>query len=102
MLDKYIYMYILFYMNTNLTATRSLQKWGNSSGVRLPSKIIKAARLHDDQQLSVSLRGRSIILTPLNTEEDLTLKSMLRGVTPKDVHGEVDWGMNVGAETIDA
>ncbi len=88
-------------MSTDIIATQSLQKWGNSSGVRLPKKLIKAAKFKDDQLLIVSLKGQSIVLTPVRSADDFTLKTMLRGVTPKNVHGELDWGHDVGAEIID-
>jgi antitoxin MazE len=88
-------------MSTDIVATQSLQKWGNSSGVRLPKKIIKAAKLKDDQLLKVSLKGQSIVLTPIKGAEEFTLKKMLEGVTPENVHGEFDWGPDVGAEIID-
>ena len=94
-------MYILVYMSNNTVATQSLQKWGNSAGVRLPKKVIKAAKLKLDQQLVVSLKGQSIILTPLQSDDDFTLDKMLEGVTPENVHGEFDWGPDVGAEIID-
>lgn len=94
-------MYILVYMINNTVATQSLQKWGNSAGVRLPKKIIKAAKLKLDQPLVVSLKGQSIILTPIQSDDDFTLATMLDGVTPENVHGEFDWGPNVGAEIID-
>jgi antitoxin MazE len=94
-------MYILVYMSNDIVATQSLQKWGNSAGVRLPKKVIKAAKLKLDQQLVVSLKGQSIILTPLQSDDDFTLDKMLEGVTPENVHGEFDWGPDVGAEIID-
>jgi antitoxin MazE len=88
-------------MSNNTVATQSLQKWGNSAGVRLPKKVIKAAKLKLDQQLVVSLKGQSIILTPVQSDDDFTLDKMLEGVTPENVHGEFDWGPDVGAEIID-
>ena len=88
-------------MSNNTVATQSLQKWGNSDGVRLPKKVIKAAKLKLDQQLVVSLKGQSIILTPVQSDDDFTLDKMLEGVTPENVHGEFDWGPDVGAEIID-
>ena len=88
-------------MSTNTIATQSLQKWGNSSGVRLPKKIIKAAKLKDNQLLAVSLKGQSIVLTPIKSTDSFTLDKMLEGVTPENVHGEFDWGPDVGAEIID-
>jgi len=94
-------MYILVYMN-NAVATQSLQKWGNSAGVRLPKKVIKAAKLKLDQPLVVSLKGQSIILTPVKPDDGFTLKKMLVGVTPENVHGEISWGPDAGAEIIDS
>lgn len=83
-----------------MNVTLNLQKWGNSSGVRLPKKVIDAARLDPNQSMSVSLQGDSIILTPVRKEE-YTLETMLKGVTPEMVGGELDWGPDVGSEIID-
>ena len=93
-------MYILVYMTNKTVATQSLQKWGNSAGVRLPKKIIKAANLKLDQELIVSLNGQSIVLTPLQPQNSLTLEEMLKGVTPENVHSEINWGTDVGVEKI--
>ena len=84
-----------------MNITRNLQKWGNSSGIRLPKKVIDAAHLKPEQPMAISLKGRSIVLTPVSEEDDFTLEAMLKGVTPENVHPEVDWGEDVGAEIID-
>ena len=80
-----------------MNITLSLQKWGNGTGVRIPKKVVQAAKLHINQPLSVVLQDDSIVLTPVKDSE-LTLESMLRGVTPDQVSGELDWGEDVGAE----
>ncbi len=80
-----------------MNITLSLQKWGNGTGVRIPKKVVQAAKLHINQPLSVVLQDDSIVLTPVKDSE-LTLESMLRGVTPDKVGGELDWGEDVGAE----
>ena len=78
--------------------TRSLQKWGNGRGVRIPQKVVQAANLRISQPLIVSLQGTSIVLTPVINKDDLTLESMLEGVTPDLVAGELNWGEDVGVE----
>ncbi|KKU44393.1 MAG: hypothetical protein UX60_C0007G0017 [Berkelbacteria bacterium GW2011_GWA2_46_7] len=82
-----------------MNITQTLEKWGNSQGVRLPKKVVEAARLRENSRLAVSLRGRSIILTPVN--DDSNLEMMLAGVTPQAVGGEFNLGPDVGAERID-
>ena len=79
--------------------TQSLKKWGNGQGIRLPKKVVEAARLRQDSQLAISLRGRSIIITPIPDES--TLEAILSGVTPQSIGGELDLGSDVGAEKID-
>jgi len=78
--------------------TQSLQKWGNGTGVRIPQKVIKAAKLHINQQLVVTIQDNSIVLTPVADKKKPTLTSMLEGVTPQMVGGEYDWGRDAGAE----
>jgi len=84
-----------------MNITQDLQKWGNSTGIRIPKKVIDAARLKPNQKLSISLKGRSIILTPVQSEDSYTLKTMLAGVTPKNVHTQDNWAADIGAEKID-
>ena len=84
-----------------MNITQNLQKWGNSTGVRLPKKVVDAARLKPNQTLSISLKGRSIVLTPVDEDDSFTLEAMLKGVRPENLHPLVDWGPDVGAEIID-
>ena len=81
-----------------MNITQSLQKWGNGTGVRIPKKVMQAAKLHINQPLVVTLQDNSIVLTPLIDENELSLESMLNGVTPGLVGGEFEWGEDVGAE----
>jgi antitoxin MazE len=84
-----------------MNITQDLQKWGNSTGIRIPKKVIDAAHLQPNQTLSISLKGKSIVLTPVKVDSNFTLKDMLKGVTPKDVGGELNWGEDLGVENID-
>ncbi len=84
-----------------MNITQNLQKWGNGTGVRIPKKVVDAAKLKINQPLSVSLKGKSIVLTPVDQDKDYTLNKMLEGVTPENMHPLVDWGPDVGSEIID-
>lgn len=84
-----------------MNVTLKLQKWGNSSGVRLPKSVLEAARLKPKQEFTVSLQDGSLLLTPIKPHQNFTLDTMLQGVTPELVGGELDWGPDVGLEVID-
>lgn len=83
-----------------MNITQDLQKWGNSTGIRIPKKVLNAANLKPNQTMAISLQNDSVVLTPLRDEAEPTLDSMLKGVTPENVHGEIDWGQDVGAELV--
>jgi antitoxin MazE len=83
-----------------MDVTQDLQKWGNSTGIRIPKKVIEAAKLTPKQTMIISIADGSIVLTPLKAMQDLTLESMLEGVTPEMVNSEFEWGEDVGSEKI--
>lgn len=83
-----------------MTTTQTIKKWGNTAAVRLPKKIVEAAHVSLDQELEVTVQGKSIVLTPIKKKNIKTLEQLLRGVTPDAVRGELDWGSEVGNERI--
>ena len=85
-----------------MNLTQNLQKWGNSTGIRIPKKVITKAKLKANQTMAISLKGDTIILTPVKDEHEITLETMLAGVTPEQVGGEYVWGDDIGAEIIHA
>ncbi len=92
-------MYILVYMNI----TQQTSIWGNSTGIRLPKKVLQAAKWHTDQAVTIDVRGSSVVLTPVKVPKKQlpTLEQLLKGVTPDKVRGEVDWGADRGKEILD-
>jgi antitoxin MazE len=84
-----------------MNVTLNLQKWGNSNGVRLPKKILDAAGIKPQQSMTVTLKGDSIVLTPIRPKNTYTLEAMLKDATPERVGGELDWGPDVGEERIE-
>jgi antitoxin component of MazEF toxin-antitoxin module len=76
--------------------------WGNSTGIRLPQKVLRAARWSRGQEVAIDVRGRSVVLTPVNNGQKLpSLHELLHGVTPEAVRdSDVDWGADRGKEAI--
>lgn len=82
--------------------TQQTQEWGNSTGIRIPKKVLQAVKWKNDQKVFINIKGSSIVLTPLRekTKKLPTLNELLEGVTPDNVHPAVDWGPDVGREII--
>ena len=75
----------------------TIQKWGNSLGVRLPKQLA------DKQSLKA---GTKVLVTETKTgvsievvkNQTRTLAQMIKSITPANLHKEVDWGAPVGKE----
>lgn len=73
-----------------------LVKWGNSQAVRIPKNILQQANLREGEELEIRVEDGSIWLEPLSRQP--TLEALVKRITPKNRHGELDWGKPVGNE----
>lgn len=76
-----------------------VKKWGNSASVRIPASIMAAAGLRLDQAVEVREENGRVIIEPIKREE-YDLAELLAGITPENVHDEVDFGAPVGNEAL--
>ena len=56
----------------------TVNKWGNSSAIRLPKQLVQQLQLHTNDILDYEVSGNKIILKKATTVDDLF----------KDYHGE--------------
>ncbi len=73
-----------------------LVRWGNSHAVRIPKKLVEAARLREGEELELKLIGGGIELSP--TRNQFTLEELVNGITPRNRHRTTEWGGAVGEE----
>lgn len=69
-------------------AILNLKHWGNNLGVRLPAAIARAAQLHVDQCVRITIEGDRVVITPVR-EVELTLEERLARFDPARHGGEV-------------
>ena len=75
----------------------AIAKWGNSIGVRIPRSVAEQAKLHEGDQVSVQIEGPGIIVIRA-AKKEVTLDNLVSQITPKNRHGETDWGGPQGHE----
>lgn len=75
----------------------NIKHWGNNLGVRLPAAVAKAARLHADQRVRVSVENGCVVIAPADDRE-LSLDERLARFDPDRHGGEVMIASAVGAE----
>ena len=77
----------------------TVKKWGNSASVRIPSAVMTAARLSLDETVDVREEGGRIVIEPIRPRE-YDLAQLLAGITPENLHAEVDFGAPTGKEAL--
>ncbi|MBI3480920.1 MAG: AbrB/MazE/SpoVT family DNA-binding domain-containing protein [Nitrosomonadales bacterium] len=78
-------------------AVLDIKHWGNNLGVRLPAAVARAAHLHADQRVRVSVEDGRVIISPLENEP-LTLEQRLARFDPARHGGEVMASVSLGEE----
>ena len=74
-----------------------VQKWGNSLAVRIPKAFASEVGLGPDTLVNVSLSEGRLVVEPVRPPA-YTLEGLLQGVTPEQLHRELQWGPPVGRE----
>jgi antitoxin MazE len=74
-----------------------IQKWGNSLALRIPKSVAAESHLEQGMLVEVSLLDGKLLVTPLRPPA-VSLEELLQGITPENLHHEVDTGPAVGNE----
>lgn len=74
-----------------------VRKWGNSAAVRLPASALAAAGLKTDDPVEVREENGRIVIEAVRSKA-VTLESLLAGITPENLHEEIDFGPPQGKE----
>ncbi len=74
----------------------AIKKWGNSASVRIPAAVMAAAKLAVDETVEVREEAGRIVIEPVREDE---LATLIAGITPDNLHGEISFGPPVGKES---
>ena len=74
-----------------------IQKWGNSLGLRIPRSLAEEAGVVAGSEVELSIRRGDLVVKPARRRK-YRLKDLVRQMTSKNIHDEVDGGAPVGRE----
>ena len=74
-----------------------VQKWGNSLAIRIPKSFAAQSHIDQNSVIEMSVENGKIVLLPVS-QPKVTLTQLLEGVTPENLHQEVETGASVGQE----
>lgn len=75
----------------------SLQKWGDSQGIRIPKSIVNEMNLDKNQKFVLTIEDEKIILT--KQQENISLiRELFENYETENNQREFDWGKPRGNE----
>lgn len=78
----------------------SIQKWGNSLAVRIPASTASQVDVTEGTPVDVVAENGAIVVRP-KSRPKYRLQELLRNCKPYQLHGESDFGPDVGREVLD-
>jgi antitoxin MazE len=78
----------------------TVQKWGNSLAVRIPRSLAGQIDVEEGTAVELCVRDGELIVRP-NRSPKLSLGALLENCKPSQLHGETDFGNDVGREVVD-
>ena len=80
-----------------MKTTTQVKMWGNSLAIRIPSRIARDLGLSSDSQVEITSDGTTATIKR-DEQPRLSLEDLVEGITPENIHGEMNWGAPVGNE----
>lgn len=74
-----------------------IQRWGNSLGLRIPKSFAEEAHVEAGSTVDISVEGGELVVRPIRPRR-YDLRSLVKAITPKNVHEVVETGTPVGRE----
>ena len=78
----------------------TVQTWGNSLAVRIPAALANQLSVTSGSEVDLSVTNGALLVKPAKRRK-YRLAELLKDCRPKQLHGEVDFGPDVGREVID-
>ena len=76
----------------------TIQKWGNSQGIRIPKAFLEALGMMENHRVELKCVDDTIVITKVKEKKELTLEDIFKDYDGKYVAEEFDWGSPVGKE----
>ncbi|XWN51656.1 AbrB/MazE/SpoVT family DNA-binding domain-containing protein [Anoxybacillus flavithermus] len=74
-----------------ICVTTTVQKWGNSLAIRIPSVIAEQIAIRQGSEMEMIVENQAIKLIPKKKKP--TLEELLAKITPENRHVEIDFGV---------
>jgi antitoxin MazE len=80
-------------------ATTTIQKWGNSHGIRIPKKVITSLKWQQGDELALNIENEKLLIQQAPNNRPKNIKELFKNFNSENYNpSEIDWGKTVGEE----
>lgn len=76
--------------------TTTIQKWGNSQGIRIPKSILDTVNWTENEEIIILIKDEKIVIEKAKNRKNI--KELFKDYKGKYEPTEIDWGEPVGDE----
>ncbi len=76
----------------------TIQKWGNSQGIRIPKAFLEALGMMENDLVELTRVDDNIVIKKVKKQNDLTLDDIFKDYDGESAAENFDWGSPVGKE----
>ena len=91
-------MYILDIWKEMIFMQATIQKWGNSQGIRIPKAFLEALGMMENDLVELNRVDDNIVITKVKEKKELTLEEIFKDYDGEYAAEEFDGGPPVGKE----
>lgn len=78
--------------------TTTIQKWGNSQGVRIPKILLDSINWSENEEVSINIEEDKLVIENAKTQNRKNIKELFKDYKGEYKPEEIDWGEPEGEE----
>lgn len=78
--------------------TTTIQKWGNSQGIRLSKSLLDSIKWQENEEINIKTENNKIIIEKVIKAQKKNIKELFENYDGNYIPTKIDWGKPVGKE----
>ena len=78
--------------------TTTIQKWGNSQGIRIPNILLDSVNWVENEQITIIVENGKLVIEKANEHKRKNIKELFEGFNGEYEPIKIDWGEPKGEE----
>lgn len=78
--------------------TTTIQKWGNSQGIRIPKYLLEALKWQDNEEITINVNEDKLVIEKADSKKKKTIAELFADYDGEYTPEEFNWGEPMGRE----